>query len=166
MKFIVATWHANLLVCRKVTILVVGLDKAGKTSSIRGMLRGNTMVISTFSKDVVGETAQKNSQCVSLSYSWRWSRTHLWLRTQWAQSGELPGDFAGCRRISTVKRSLEGALWRSPWHHLCGGLQWQAADKGRQGSSWWPAETTKSGRKTYISVNMNRTLFSYIFLWF
>ncbi|XP_067455755.1 ADP-ribosylation factor-like protein 13A isoform X1 [Thunnus thynnus] len=27
---------------RKVTILVVGLDKAGKTSSIRGMLRGNS----------------------------------------------------------------------------------------------------------------------------
>jgi len=30
---------------RKVTLLVVGLDKAGKTSSIRGMLRGNRKAI-------------------------------------------------------------------------------------------------------------------------
>lgn len=30
----------SVVICRKVTILVVGLDKAGKTSSIRGMLRG------------------------------------------------------------------------------------------------------------------------------
>uniref|UniRef100_A0A7N8YIZ2 ADP-ribosylation factor-like 13A n=1 Tax=Mastacembelus armatus TaxID=205130 RepID=A0A7N8YIZ2_9TELE len=34
---------------RKVTILVVGLDKAGKTASIRGMLRGNSTIILTFS---------------------------------------------------------------------------------------------------------------------
>lgn len=85
---------------------------------------------------------------------WCGIRTHSGLHPQWAESGELPGHLVGRWRISRVERSLEGALRRGPRDHLRGGLQWQREDKGGQGGSRWPAETTKSGRKTNISVSV------------
>ena len=55
-----------LLLCRKVTILVVGLDKAGKTSSIRGMLRGNsTFKLNYFLIVLIVEIQQITHLCLA-----------------------------------------------------------------------------------------------------
>lgn len=159
-----------ILHCRKVTILVVGLDKAGKTSSIRGMLKGNTATtLKLVSYLLCSKTENNNwSTCFLLpvlcSSSWCGSRTHPGLHPKWAAGGELPGDVVGCGRIGTVERILEGALWGGPWDHLCGGLQWQAEDKGGQGGSCWPAEATESVGKTLISVIISASYTHYITL--
>lgn len=121
-------WN-SILLCRKVTVLVVGLDKAGKTSSIRGMLRGN----STATRKLIYHLKCSNKeqqqmiylcftycpfQCPmvwkqdppkaasEMSWEWRttWSPCWMW---EGRQSREEPGG-------SSTERPMGSSSWWTP----------------------------------------------------
>lgn len=132
---------------------MVGLDKAGKTSSIRAML-GGTFLNTELWRWWWFETAQEPSLCLLSSPTPCWDGTYRRLREDPAKDGKLCGYAAGRRRFGRVQRNLEEPVRWSARCHLCGGLQWQTENQGGPWGSGWPFKRTISGRKAPIGVSI------------